>query len=129
MHYNVLADQYASNMLPWFLYGAEPAVSAEERAALFEKFYERDDSGRLVNKGFDRWASDELLSAERREMIQAYNERVFAWPARSAKLWSEICEASADIVTLAECDHFDDFWRPKLQSKGFESSWRKRPRV
>ena len=34
VHYNVLADQYASNLQPWFLYGAEPPVSDAERAAL-----------------------------------------------------------------------------------------------
>eukprot|EP00966_Prymnesium_polylepis_P205532 4763053-Prymnesium_polylepis.1 len=40
LHWNVLADAYASNMQPWFLYGA--GVTEEERSALSERFYERD---------------------------------------------------------------------------------------
>ena len=36
-HYNVLADQYGSNLQPWFLMGAEPPVSNEERKHMHEQ--------------------------------------------------------------------------------------------
>lgn len=110
-HYNVLADQYASNLQPWFLYGADPPVNDVERAALTELFYKRDVSGKYVNDGWPRWAPDELLSCGRRACIEAYNDEAFAWDVRRDRLWSEVEGADADVLTLSECDHYDDFWK------------------
>ena len=127
-HYNVLADQYASNLQPWFLYGAEPCVSEAERVALTERFYQRDKLGAFVNRGWPSWAPDRLLSPPRRAAIESLDADVFAWRKRSARLWAEVSRADCDVVTLAECDHYADFWEPRLRGAGYESIWRKRPR-
>ena len=69
LHYNVLARQYGSNCQPWFLYGAEPPVSADERAHMFDRFYERSDDGSYANAGWPRWAVS-TLSPERIAAIE-----------------------------------------------------------
>ena len=32
------------------------------------------------------------------------------------RLWDEVAAADSDLITLAECDHHDDFWQPRLAS-------------
>ena len=128
MHYNVLADQYGSNLQPWFLYGAEPPVTPDERKELITKFYEKDDRGSFVNVGWPKWAPDELLAPERRAQIEACDRDVFSWEKRSTRLWERVEREDPDVLTLVECDHYDDFWLPRLQAAGYECRWRKRPR-
>ena len=123
-HYNVLADQYASNLQPWFLYGGD--VTDDERDQLLQKFYERDADGVLVNKGWPNWAG--LLSPERQAAIEAQDANNFAWGPRSIKLWEELEAANSDLITLAECDHYEDFWQGRLNAAGYGSVWRQRPR-
>ena len=125
-HYNVLADQYASNVQPWFLYNAN--VTSNERAALIERFYEKGPAGRYVNLGWPTWAED-ILSAERRAAVEAYDAEFFSWDARSERLWAQVEGAACDVVTLAECDHYNDFWNAKFRDAGYSSVWRKRPRA
>ena len=126
-HYNVLADQYSSNMQPWFLYGAEPPVTQDERRALHKHFYARDAAGNLINAGWPNWAHS-VLSVERQAMIEAVDDAVFKWRSRSERLWSELRAADSDLITLAECDHYDDFWEPQLRDAGYQSVYRQRPR-
>lgn len=128
MHYNVLADQYGSNLQPWFLYGAEPPVTVDERKQLINKFYEKDDRGSYVNLGWPKWAPDELLAPERRAQIEACDRDVFSWEKRSARLWERVRREEPDVLTLVECDHYDDFWLPRLEAAGYDCRWRKRPR-
>ena len=82
-HYNVLADQYASNLQPWFLYGTD--VTEEERARLFDKFYQRNATGELANVGWPTWAQA-VLSPERRAAAEAVDAQIFAWDVRRASL-------------------------------------------
>ena len=98
VHYNVLADQYASNLQPWFLYGADPPVSDVEREALVQKFYEKDADGNLVNMGWPNWAPDSLLSPARRAMLEDVDARTFAWGPRSPRLWEELEKAQCDVL-------------------------------
>lgn len=133
MHYNVLADQAGKNMVPWFCYGAD--VTEEERKELHKRFYAMGDKNkRAADKGWPTWAEG-ILSAERIAAVEAYDARVFAWDTRKHALWHQVmthtvgCRTrSPDIVTLAECDHFGDFWREKFESNGYATLWRKRPR-
>eukprot|EP00747_Dinoflagellata_sp_TGD_P094047 gnl/TRDRNA2_/TRDRNA2_165972_c2_seq1.p1 gnl/TRDRNA2_/TRDRNA2_165972_c2~~gnl/TRDRNA2_/TRDRNA2_165972_c2_seq1.p1 ORF type:complete len:440 (+),score=80.97 gnl/TRDRNA2_/TRDRNA2_165972_c2_seq1:52-1320(+) len=33
-----------------------------------------------------------------------------------------------DLLSLVECDHYDDHFKPQLQALGYDSIWKKRPR-
>ena len=133
LHYNVLADQAGTNRLPWFCYGAD--LTKEERKELHCRFYAMGDKNKhSPDKGWPTWAEG-VLSPERIAAVEAYDERCFAWSGRAERLFGVIrshrvgCRVrSPDIVTLAECDHYDSFWREKWRSSGFDSIWRKRPR-
>lgn len=134
VHYNVLADQSSSNLQPWFCYGAN--VTVAERAELTRRFYSGDKRGYKdkPNKGWPAWAIG-VLSDERRRKIEEYDRDYFAWERRRERLWHEVREHSVgcrrrspDLVTLAECDHYEDFWASKLRSGGYDSVWRARPR-
>ena len=88
----------------------------------------------LPNKGWPAWAEG-VLSAERIAKVEAYNRQIFTWTTRRERLFAKVAahqvgcrERAPDLVTLAECDHFADFWRPRLNALGFEAIWRKRPR-
>lgn len=69
-----------------------------------------------------------MLSAERLRAIEAHDARFFAWDERSKRLWRTLMDADADVLTLAECDCFDEFWSGRLRAAGFAAAWRKRPR-
>ena len=133
LHYNVLADQMGINMLPWFCYGAD--LTPEERCELTHRFYLSGDANKLLpDKGWPKWAEG-VLSPERIAAVEVYHRRFFAWHARCARLWEAVsahvvgCRArSPDIVTLSECDHYEDFWKERFESAGFRTLWRKRPR-
>ena len=133
MHYNVLADQAGTNMQPWFCYGA--GVTEEERKELHRRFYAMGTANkRLPNKGWPGWAEG-VLSPERIATVEEYDARVFAWEVRKHALWKQVMthkvgcrERSPDVITLAECDHFDDFWREQFEAHGYAVLWRKRPR-
>ena len=72
------------------------------------------------------WAG--LLSPERQAAIEAQDANNFAWGPRSIKLWEELEAANSDLITLAECDHYEDFWQGRLNAAGYGSVWRQRPR-
>ena len=135
VHYNLLADHASSNLNPWFLYGAN--VTAEERTELTRRFYEGSARGYkdAPNKGWPAWAID-VLSPERRALLEEYNRNYFAWDRRCERLWEAVRSVrvgarcrSPDLLTLAECDHYDDFWEQRLRESGYDSVWRRRPRA
>lgn len=124
MHYNVLADQYGSNLQPWFLYGADPPVSAAQRKELTRCYYQ---AGAGWDPGWPHWAEG-VLSCEQLAAIAAVDQEVFAWSQRCERLWERVKLSNADVITLSECDHYEDFWRIRLKQEGYDSVWRKRPR-
>ena len=72
---------------------------------------------------------------ERIAAVEAYDEQIFRWEHRRERLWQACVthkvgcrERSPDLITLSECDHYDDFWRARFDEAGYESVWRKRPR-
>ncbi|KAG2379555.1 hypothetical protein C9374_006672 [Naegleria lovaniensis] len=48
-------------------------------------------------------------------------KRCAAWSHRRENLLQEISEYNADIICLQECDKFEEFWKEKLQSLGYET--------
>jgi hypothetical protein len=50
-----------------------------------------------------------------------------AWEKRRNKLLSEIIQYEPDIITLQECDHFSDFFLPKLSRLGYEGIFTPKP--
>lgn len=121
----VLAEQYGHNTVPWFLYGADPPVSPEERRELLSRFYAKK-GGKY--SGWPAWAEN-VLGPNRIADIEAYDEEAFAWEKRCQRLWDVVTAAKGDVLTLAECDRFDDFWRDRLKAAGYAATWRKRPRA
>lgn len=48
-------------------------------------------------------------------------KRCASWSHRRENLFREIQEYNADIICLQECDKFEEFWKEKLQSLGYET--------
>ena len=126
-HYNILAEAYGSNLKPWFLYGTKPAISPALRERIFEKYSAKDDNGNLLYSGFEKYTQG-LLTTEQQEQIEAYDASFFAWKARKWKILDKIVENRPDIVTLAECDNYKEFFQEQLEKKGnLKSVWIQRP--
>jgi len=134
LHYNVLANHSGTNKLPWFCYGAN--VTAAEREAMHVNFYAPGPDGfkQTAGKGWPTWAEG-VLAPERIRAIEEYDERYFQWDMRKERLYQAVrshrvgCrEREPDIITLAECDCYNTFWKERLKEGGFQSVWRKRPR-
>ena len=53
--------------------------------------------------------------------IEAYDDENFAWERRCEKLRSKIATIPSDIVTLVECDHYEDFWKGALDEVGLDA--------
>merc|ERR1740139_681154 len=47
-------------------------------------------------------------------------ERVFAWDTRKLRLLEEILRYAPDVLTVQECDHFDDLLLPALRLAGYD---------
>eukprot|EP00908_Phaeocystis_cordata_P019363 Transcript_30870.p1 GENE.Transcript_30870~~Transcript_30870.p1 ORF type:complete len:438 (-),score=194.58 Transcript_30870:14-1327(-) len=47
---------------------------------------------------------------------------------RKERLMECIAALDADVLSLVECDHFDDFFQPRLQALGYDTVWSQRPR-
>lgn len=127
-HYNLLAQAYGENTKPWFLYGAKPPVSKRERDAIEEKYNLRNAEGKPLHPGFRSYTSG-ILSERRMEQIEAYDREHFAWESRKWRVLDTILERHPDIVTLAECDNYEGFFKEQLFKKGnLRSRWVRRPR-
>ena len=124
--YNILAGYLGDNRQPWFLYGVE--LDAKRRDAIVKKFYERDADGQLVNVGWPNYVNG-LLSDEEQAAICQVQERCFAWEVRRPKLLAILEQLEADLLSVVECDHFDDTFRPALAARGYGALWKKRPRA
>ncbi len=44
---------------------------------------------------------------------------VLDWTTRSERLLAEVQAAGADVLSLVECDHYADFWVPRLAALGY----------
>ena len=57
--------------------------------------------------------------AQHGEFVSCAKEHL-AWPYRFALMLDEIEQASPDIITLQECNHFRDTWMPAMEARGFQ---------
>lgn len=120
-HYNILASYLGNNREPWFLLPLN--LTAEERAQLVAKYYEKDTLGAYRHSFADGFGG--LLHASQQKEVEAF-DKVFQWEARAPKLVDTIRRLDADILSLVEVDHFD-YFRDAL-AETFDGSFAKRPR-
>lgn len=49
------------------------------------------------------------------------------WNYRKSAFLSEITSSDPDVITLQECDHFDDFFEPELTKLGYKGIFAPKP--
>lgn len=49
------------------------------------------------------------------------------WKERSSRLFQEIVQYEPDIITLQECDHYYDYFLPKLSIAGYDGLYAPKP--
>lgn len=123
--YNILAGYLGNNMEPWFLYGVD--MPPERRAAIVAKHGERGPDGKHCNVGWPNYVNG-ILSEVEQAAVKREHDKVFAWEQRKDKLLTVIEDMDADLLSLVECDHYEDHFKPALEAMGYESVWQKRPR-
>jgi len=129
MQYNVLAKRYARNMEPWFLYdGLRPDGDEERAQAMIKRHGARRPDGSYAYAGWPKYAEG-ILSQDELEAVERRDARDFPFEKRAPRLLDVIRDADADVISLVECDMYDEFWRGRLQELGYGSVWHKRPRA
>ena len=123
--YNILAGYMGSNMEPWFLYGVD--MPPERRKEILRLHGERLPDGKPANPGWPNYVKG-VLTPEEIQTVEETHRRCFAWEVRKDRLLDQIREMDCDLLSLVECDHYDDHFRPALEKLGYASTWRKRPR-
>ena len=123
--YNILAGYLGNNTEPWFLYGGGD-MPVERRDRIKRKFYEKDAEGKYVNQ-WPKYVEGELTDAEQARVAEIHDQ-FFSWESRKSRLVSEMERWEADLISLVECDHYDDFFEPQLATLGFDGVYQKRPR-
>ncbi|CAK0801438.1 unnamed protein product [Prorocentrum cordatum] len=126
-HYNILAGYMGANMEPWFLYG--PDLRPSRRRKVLEQHAAVGRDGRPAHPGWPNYARGVLTDEDRdrrgggRAPAALRVER-----PQGDRLLEVIERLNTDVLSLVECDHYEDHFRPALVSLGYESVWRKRPR-
>lgn len=123
--YNILAAYLGDNRQPWFLYGI--SCPQERRDAILKKFYERGADGKYVNTGWPKYV-DGILSADEMKHVEEVHNRDFDWSVRRDRVLEVCLSMNADLFSLVELDHYDDFFLPALAAKGYQAVYKKRPR-
>ncbi|CAJ1452123.1 unnamed protein product, partial [Effrenium voratum] len=123
--YNILAGYMGNNMEPWFLYGID--MSEARRKEVFRLHGARGSDGKPANPGWPNYVRGILTEEEIRRVEEVHREH-FDWPNRKDRLLEVIRDMDVDILSLVECDHYEDHFKPALEELGYDSTWRKRPR-
>lgn len=123
--YNLLAGYLGNNTEPWFLYGVD--MPPERREQVSQKHQQRGPDGRPVNEGWPAYVQG-ILSEEEIAEVERINTLHFSWDTRQARLMTVIKNMKADILSLVECDNFEDFFKKELDALGYDCLWEKRPR-
>lgn len=129
MQYNFLAKRYARNMEPWFLYeGLRPDGDEERAQAIIKRHGARRPDGSYAYAGWPKYAEG-ILSQDELKAVEERDTRDFPFEIRAPRLLDVIRDADADVISLVECDEYDEFWRDRLEELGYGSVWHKRPRA
>lgn len=123
--YNILAGYMGNNMEPWFLYGID--MPQERRQQVFKLHGERKPDGKPANAGWPNYVKG-VLTPEEIQKVEEEHRKHFAWETRKDRLLEVIEDMDADVLSLVECDHYEDHFKPALEKMGYDSTWRKRPR-
>lgn len=123
--YNILAGYMGNNTEPWFLYGIE--MNEEKRKRVFESHGKRLPDGKPANPGWENYSRG-VLTPEEIANVELINREHFAWEKRKDKLLKVIEDMDSDLLSLVECDYYEDHFKPALAAMGYESVWKKRPR-
>ena len=69
------------------------------------------------------------LAAQRPDLgkFSRIDKSVLDWEVRKDKLLREITQYDADIITLQECDHYHDFFQPRLDALGYSGYFVSKP--
>ena len=69
------------------------------------------------------------LSGKREDLgkFARVSKDVLKWESRRESLLHEIAQYDADVVTLQECDHFHDFFQPKMYELGYVGYFAPKP--
>ena len=125
-------------MEPWFLYGIE--MTSERRKAIFKLHAARGADGKPANPGWPNYARG-VLTEEEIQRVEEEHQLHFAWERRKERLLDVIRDMDSDLplapqhhkvcvlrLSLVECDHYEDHFKPALEKMGYDSTWCKRPR-
>lgn len=123
--YNILAGYMGNNTEPWFLYGVH--MTEERRQSIFKLHGERLPDGKPANPGWPAYVRGVLSEEEQRE-VERVNRDIFSWEKRKDRLLEVIRDMDTDILSLVECDHYEEFFKPGLANLGYDSVWKQRPR-
>mmetsp|Transcript_79549 Transcript_79549/g.170526 ORF Transcript_79549/g.170526 Transcript_79549/m.170526 type:complete len:681 (-) Transcript_79549:33-2075(-) len=123
--YNILAGYMGNNTEPWFLYGVH--MPEERRKAIFKLHGERLPDGKPANPGWPAYVRG-VLSEEEQHEVERVNREIFGWENRKDKLLEVIRDMDSDLLSLVECDHYEEFFKPGLAAMGYDSVWKQRPR-
>merc|ERR1719428_2017025 len=97
LEYNILASYLGKNTQPWFLYGAD--LSAERRAEIMAKFYEKGADGKYCNVGWPNYVRG-ILSDEEIAEVERCDEACFRWSVRRQRIAEELKRSDADVISL-----------------------------
>lgn len=123
--YNILAGYMGNNMEPWFLYGVD--MPHERRKQIINLHQERGSDGKFKHVGWPAYVQGVLSEEEQRTVERVHHEH-FSWDQRKGKLIKIIRQMDADLLSLVECDHYEDYFKPRLKAMGYGLLWKKRPR-
>lgn len=63
----------------------------------------------------------------RRELFPECSKSSLRWANRRKTLLAQVSAIDADILCLQECDFYDEFWQPELQTRGYLSFYSRKP--
>jgi len=123
--YNILAGYLGNNTEPWFLYGVD--MPAERRDAISKQHKLQDSEGKYVHDGWPSYVHG-LLSEDEILKVEQVHAEHFSWERRKGRLVEVIQDLDVDLLSLVECDHYEDYFQPVLTAMGYDSIWQQRPR-
>jgi len=123
--YNILAGYMGNNMEPWFLYGVN--MTEDRRQQILRLHAQRGPDGKPLNAGWPAYVKG-VLSPDEIAEVERVNSEVFSWNKRKDRLLEVVRNMDADILSLVECDHYEDHFKAGLAALGYDSTWKQRPR-